>query len=228
MKPLLPLPIEKKIARHVVLQRHYMKTYPNGARLNLGLFDDRKLAGICVLGYSSQTQRKVEKLVTGLHKDQYIEMQRLWISDDYGNNTESLALSKIMRLLRDRYGAQLVITHSGGCKNDCGIVYQASGWLYFGCTECNDFYKTTRGEYKNIAAALIYGRVQGKNKTPQQIGEELFGAGQIVKSFRYNYAYPIHKGIRRRLGKIALPYPKTSAVFRRDQKWVINGVGEGR
>jgi hypothetical protein len=224
----MPRPIDKTIARRVVLQRHYMKTYPNGAFLNLGLFDAEKLVGICVLGYSAQTERKVKKLQTGLSKKQYLEMQRLWISDDYGNNTESMALSKIMRVLRDRYNMQLIYTHAGGCKNDCGIVYQASGWLYLGRTECNDFYRTVRDEYKNIAAALIYGRVQSKNKTKQEIGEELFGPGQIVKSYRYSYVYPIHKGIRRRLTRIAQPFPKTSDVFRRNQQWIDNGAGEGR
>ena len=67
-------------------------------------------------------------------------MQRLWISDDYGHNSESYVLALTMKLLKEKTDLKVVFTHAGGCKNDCGIVYQASAWLYFGKDVCNDFY----------------------------------------------------------------------------------------
>ena len=154
-------------------------------------------------------------------------MQRLWISDNYGNNTESYMLAKIMDKIKQDYKIRIVITHSGGCKDDCGIVYQASGWLYFGCSKCDDFYLTDKGEYKNMVAAMRFGRITVKNKTKQNIGYELFGSGKVIESHRYFYAYPLDKSIRRRLNKTALDFPKTSKVFRKNQEWIIGDSSGG-
>lgn len=212
-------PIARADAKRVVMAKHYMKTFPQGAKLHFGVFDGRKVVGVCVLGYSTGTHSKVKRLTTGLSQRQYIEMQRLWISDTYGHNTESNVLGKLMKALK-KAGLKIVVTHAGGCKNDCGFVYQASAWLYFGREECRDFYLTEKGEYRNTVAALRFGRIKAKGKTPQQVGEALFGPGKVVESWRYLYAYPIDKGIRRRLSKQQQPFPKVSAEYRFEQKWV--------
>jgi len=218
---------DRATAKQVCETRHYMRTYPQGAKVNIALMDSGRLVGIVVFGYSSQTDKKVAKLAYGVDRSQYLEMQRLWISDEYGHNTESFVLSRVLKKLQTDLNLELVVTHAGGCKDDCGIVYQASGWLYFGAQPSSDFYLTEAGEYKNIIAPMRFGRVDAKNKTPQQVGEELFGPGQIIDAHRYFYAYPLNKGMRRRLTKEQLPFPKTSAIFRRDQKWVAQGGSAG-
>lgn len=222
IKNLIVKPIARDAAKKIVVANHYMKTFPSGSHFHFGIFDktNNRVAGVAVFGYSSSTDNKVLNIVEGLKKNEYVEMQRLWISDQFGHNAESYVLGLIINLLKTKTNVKVVFTHAGGCKNDCGIVYQASSWLYFGKEPCNDFFLTKNGEYKNIVAALRFGRVKAKGKTPDEIGIELFGDGAIVKSFRYKYIYPIHKGIRRRLQKISLPYPKDSAAFRKNQKWV--------
>jgi hypothetical protein len=211
---------ERAVAKQVCETRHYMRTYPQGAKVNIAIMDGKRVVGICVFGYSSATEQKVARIAYGISRHQYLEMQRLWISDDYGHNTESWSLARIIRKLHSDYDLKCIVTHAGGCKDDCGIVYQASGWLYFGSSKCDDFYLTEAGEYKNMVAALRFGRASAKGKTKQQVGEELFGPGSVVNAHRYFYVYPIDKAIRRRLTKVAQPYPKQSAVFRRDQQWV--------
>ena len=222
-------PIAPKDARRLVVENHYMKTYPSGARLNLGIFDieSGRAVGVMVFGYSTATESKVLKYCSNLKKTDYLEMQRLWISDVYGANSESYILAKAIKILKNHYKMKVIVTHSGGCKNDCGIVYQASGWLYFGREVCRDFYLTESGEYKNIIAAMRFGRVSVKGKTRDEIGAELFGPGEIIDSYRYLYLYPIDRGIRRRLQKQAQPYPKTSKQFRRNQAWVKPQQGDG-
>lgn len=215
-------PVSHKVAKSVVLANHYMKTFPNGVKLSIGMFDKQtgKIEGICVFGYSGSTEAKVKKILPRIKKSEFLEMQRLWISDNYGHNTESYMLSKIFKLIKEKTDIKVVLTHAGGCKNDCGIVYQASAWLYFGRTKCNDFYLTTGGEYKNMASALRFGRIKPEGRTRHEIGFELFGKGRAIDSYRYTYLYVIDKGIRRRLSKISLPYPKDSDHFRRHQEWV--------
>jgi hypothetical protein len=133
---------------------------------------------------------------------------------------ESFVLGKIYSLFKKNTKVKILITHAGGCKNDCGIIYQASSWLYFGKSKCEDFYLTEKGEYKNIIAPMRFGRVPKGVKGAQNIGEALFGKGEIIKSFRYLYIYPLNKGIRAFLEKKCLDYPKDSSVFRKNQKWI--------
>lgn len=213
--------IARRQAAAVVRRWHYMRTFPQGARVNFGFVDPRgNVVGLCVYGYSSATDAKVQGLGVELQREHYLEMQRLWVSDDYGHNSESWLFGRMFARLRRDFGLRLAITHAGGCKDDCGIVYQASNWLYFGASKCSDFYLTAAGEYKNTVAALRFGRVNGKGKTAQQVGEELFGPGQAVEAHRYLYAYPLDRRLRRQLAPKALPYPKSSKRFRRDQQWV--------
>jgi len=223
IKNLIVKPINRKDAKNVVIKNHYMKTFPAGSAVHFGIFDKTtmKISGVAVFGYSSSTDKKVLALVKDLKKNEYIEMQRLWISDDFGHNAESYVLGLLMSAFKQKTSVKVVFTHAGGCKKDCGIVYQSSSWLYFGKEVCNDFYETTKGEYKNIIAALKFGRVKANGRKPAEIAKELFGEGHIIHSFRYSYIYPIHKGIRRRLEKISMPYPKDSETFRKDQKWVV-------
>lgn len=219
--------ITNKDARAIVVRQHYMKTWPQGAKISFGVFYNGRCDGVLVFGKSTGTRARVEKVARGLDDDQFIEMQRMWIRDNLGHNTESFVLAQVMKLLKAQTNLRLVITHAGGCKNDCGIVYQSSAWLYFGAEKCDDFYLTDAGQYRNIIAAMRFGRVTAAGKTNQEIGHELFGPGAIVDAWRYHYAYPLDKGLRRKLQSLTMPYPKTSADYRFNQEW-IKGAGEGR
>lgn len=217
--------IDRKSAAAMCRHFHYMGTYPSGFTINYGVFlDDKKCVGVCVFGQSIYSTEKANKILSQvgivLKKDMIIEQMRMWIDDVCGNNSESHVMSIIMKHLKKHTPFKVVITHSGGCKNDCGIVYQAAGWLYFGKDVCNDFYKTKEGKYKNIVAEVVFGRVkQRKGMTPQEIGQQAFGDGAIVEAFRYRYIYPLDRGIRRKLMAICLPFEKTSEHFRANQKW---------
>lgn len=231
VRDLVVQPIALADAKPVVLRHHYMQTWPQGARLALGVWHPptahSMLLGVLVFGYSTATEAKVARLVAGLKRDEYLEMQRMWISDRLGHNVESRVLSLAMIRLRTESHVRLVVTHAGGCKNDCGIVYQASAWLYFGRDRCTDFYLTASGAYKNLVAGMRFGRVDAKGRTRQQVGEALFGPGRIVEAWRYHYAYPVDRGLRRRLAPRAQAYPKDSERYRFNQSWQ-DGAGEGR
>lgn len=219
LKDLQVVVINAAIAKKYILQYHYMRTFPNPV-VCFGVLYQKKLCGVVSFGYSTYTAEKVARIYPGLKKSEIIELQRMNVSDLLGHNTESWVMSQIYRLFKANTEVRLILTHAGGCKNDCGILYQCSNWLYFGKEKCNDFYLTKAGEYKNIVAPRRYGQVPIHVKTPQQTGEYLYGEGEIVDSWRYFYVYPIDKKIRKAIESRALPYPKDSAKFRKDQKWV--------
>ena len=210
--------IASATAKAYTIRNHYMKTFPI-PKVCFGVFYKGKLNGVITFGLSTSTKQKVEKMIPKIQDDEFIEMQRMNISDVLGANAESFVLGKIYELFKKNTKIKVLITHAGGCKNDCGIVYQSSSWLYFGKEKCDDFYLTEAGEYKNIIAPMRFGRVPKGIKGPQNIGEALFGKGKIINSFRYFYFYPLNKGLRSYLEKKALPYPKDSLNFRKNQEW---------
>ena len=197
-----------------------MKTWPQGAKVAFGLMFEGKCVGVMVSGYASATERKIKKHCHNIARNQYIELQRTWISDAMGHNSESWMMARAMAILR-KMGVWLVLTHSGGCKDDVGFIFQASGWLYFGCEPCSDFFLTAAGEYKNMVSAMRFGRVPKPilSQGAQSIGEHLFGAGRVVNARRHLYLYPIRRSIRRRLTKLALAPPKDPAEYRYKQQW---------
>lgn len=207
-------------AKRITVLMHYMKTWPQGVTHAYGMFFQKKCVGVMVLGISATTAKKVAKYCNKIKSGQYIELQRTWISDTMKHNAESWMMSRVMKDLK-RLGAWLVITHSGGCKDDVGFIFQASGWLYFGFDPCKDFFLTSSGEYKNIGSAMRYGRVPNEiaRQGGQKAGEYLYGKGEIIEARRHHYVYPIHRGLRRRLRKLALPFPKDPAIFRHNQSW---------
>ena len=221
LKDIVVKVIDRKSAKDYTINNHYMKTFPN-PKVCFGVFYKRKLSGVVTFGYSPSTENKIKKIVN-LDKNEIIEMQRMNLSDTLLHNAESYVLGKIYSLFKANTKIKLLITHSGGCKNDCGIVYQSSSWLYFGKEKCDDFYLTEKGEYKNIIAPMRFGRVPKGIKGGQNVGEHLFGKGKIINSFRYLYLYPIQKGLRKYLEKKAKAYPKDSEVFRKEQKWITGG-----
>lgn len=214
-------PIGKRAAKRIVIENHYMKTWPMGNLLSLGVWYDDHVKGVMVFGKSSGTNKKVKLFDNRIAKNEIIEMQRMWLSDDLGHNAESKSLGLAMKLFK-KYSPEIKViwTYAGGCKNDCGIVYQASGFCYLGSEPCNDFYLTSKGEYKNLISAKRFGRVPKDLKTNEDIGKHLFGNGKMIKSKRYYYFYPVDKAIRRIMKKKSKPFPKDSLNWRKDQKWI--------
>jgi len=146
-----------------------------------GVFYDSMLCGVITFGFSTATKEKIKKIIPNILDGEFIEMQRMNLLDVLGMNAESYVLGKIYELFKKNTEIKVLITHAGGCKNDCGIIYQSSGWLYFGKEKCEDFYLTSAGEYKSIVAPMRFGRVKKGIKGGQAIGEYLFGKGKKIK-----------------------------------------------
>ena len=200
LKDIVVKVIDAKLAKTYTIKYHYMKTFPI-PKVCFGVFYKNRLSGVLTFGLSTSTKEKIKKIIPKIEDDEFIEMQRMNILDTLGMNVESFVLGKVYELFKKNTKVKVILTHAGGCKNDCGIVYQSSSWLYFGKDKCEDFFLTKTGEYKNIIAPIRFGRVPKDIKGTQKIGEYLFGEGEIIKSYRYLYLYPLNKGLRNFLEK---------------------------
>ena len=215
--------IDRDSAKKCVLKNHYMKTFPAGAKIYIGVIHEGfdGLVGVAVFGSSTGTNAKIKLFPDNIESKNIIEMQRLWISDEMGHNAESKTLSLCMDMFKKSLPViKVVWTYAGGCKDDCGIVYQSSGFQFLGSEPCDDFYLTENGEYKNIINALRFGKGPKGEKDRKKIAEHLWGKGEFIKAHRHFYFYAICKKTRRLMENKTKAFPKHSAKYRLNQSWV--------
>lgn len=196
-------PIDKRRAREVTIANHYSKTWNDGlfGLYCFGVHDPQGLAGAIVFGRMQNPASWAS--VADLSPEGITELNRMWIDDRLGPNTETAALSRCMRWLRHHSPAQLVQTFADG-RLGCGTVYKAANFGYYGYDESVFFdrpatkqtYHCTPFSNTRQARAMV-----ARN--------HLLVTGQLrAFSVRtYRYLYPLTRYAGRRIVLERQPYP---------------------
>jgi hypothetical protein len=115
----------KAFCQTIVSERHYSK------RLGIfwegfALIEDGEVAGVCVFG---QPAAMIQKHAFRDRDFRLYELTRLvvWSED---KNARSFLISKSLKMLKEKHSA--VISYADSKMGHCGIVYQATNWIYTG------------------------------------------------------------------------------------------------
>ena len=120
------LPISRKTAIPMIVDKHYLKRIPPISRA-FGLYQENNLLGVITYGVSASTT--LRKGVCGAdNADNVYELTRLWISDDAPFNGESYLISHSIKKL----DKEIIVTFAEIQQGHLGIVYQASNFIYCG------------------------------------------------------------------------------------------------
>lgn len=124
-------PIEKKLAKELIIEHHYSHKWTS-CRYALGLFHNEELVGVAVYGFP--VGRRVVKSVSELlENNEVLELTRLWVADSEGKNTESYFLGQTFKWLRaNAPDVKVLISYSDPMYGHVGTIYQATNWLYQG------------------------------------------------------------------------------------------------
>ena len=135
--------ISKKIAKNMIVKHHYSHTWTM-CRYALGIFyetdnqhsffdeKEEKLAGVAVYGYPVG-RSAAASISPEVKQEEVLELTRLFIFDDYGKNTESVAISKTFKWLqKNAPEIKALISYSDPEQGHMGIIYQATNWMYQG------------------------------------------------------------------------------------------------
>src|SRR5699024_11902397 len=122
--------IPKKDAKALILEKHYSRSWSVLFGIyNYGIKRDGKLLGVASYGYLMNPQSF--KNVADLEPGQVVELNRLWIDDRLGKNTETWLMAEAhKRLLRDT-PVRLVQSFADG-RLGVGTIYQAANFGYYG------------------------------------------------------------------------------------------------
>lgn len=201
--------IDKATARELIVANHYSGTWNTAfGTFSFGLFYAGDLVG--ALAYGNPMNTGSVGSLADLPPDSVTELNRMWISDTLGPNTETAALSRTMRWLKRHAGIQLVQTFADG-RLGCGTVYKAANFGYYGHSETLFFLNRDTGEAEHGTQFTITGdsRRFGEFPRPMVARNLRLIAGDLeaftVKTYRY--LYPLTRYARRRILLKQEPYP---------------------
>lgn len=132
--------IPRDTANDMIVRNHYSKKYYNATYIHLGIFSDAALMGVLQFGYA-MNPASGGSVVTGTEMDQYLELNRMWVSDEMPRNSESMAISYAIRYIRGKYRrVKWIQSFADERCGGFGIVYQAANFDYYG-EHTSDFYE---------------------------------------------------------------------------------------
>lgn len=194
--------IDRDKANRIIVENHYSKKYYNASYIHFGVFIDNELLGVLQFGYA-MNPASAGSVVSNTELNEYLELNRMWIDDKAGRNSESRSISYCIKYIKKKYPKIKWIQSFADERCGCfGIVYQAANFEYYG-EHTSIFWELdgivyhnslmTRDPKLSKAAAVIQ---TGKDKA---ISYEL-------RQFRYLYFIDKREKINCLLTK--KPYPK--------------------
>ena len=195
------------LARQVIIQHHYSHKVVNNSYLHLAVYREGVFEGVLQWGYALQHAR-AGYVVEGTVQGQYLELNRMWLSDDAPRNSESRAISYALKYIRQACpGVAWVQSFADERCKGLGVVYQACSFLYLGAH--NSIFYLLDGEvYHKLNAS-----VKGRGGRAAYLQENLHRA-QKVQWRQFRYIRFLKTDWRKRLRLPVLPYPKPHCPVR--------------
>jgi hypothetical protein len=197
-------PINYQTASRIVETYHYAHRVPSIV-LAIGMYVDDVLAGVITYGIPPNRN------VLGCCGEEYIpnalELNRLFVFDWAGRNSESWLVGQSFRWLRET-DYFILVSYADSGYNHTGYIYQATNWFYTGLSA---------GDTEWIISGKVYHRKNVYNEFGTSSKRELEGQGHKViirkQGDKHRYVYFLgsktqRKNLRELLKWDVLPYPK--------------------
>ena len=196
--------IPAKCAREIIINNHYSKRVVNNSYLHLGVFIEGKQVGVLQFGYALNP-RKVGHIVKDTAIGEYLELNRMWLSDEAPRNSESQAIAYAIRYIKKVM--PMVAWIQSFADERCGgwgVVYQASNFLYCGF-HYTKFYELDGNTYHEM---LLTAHAKGGGRG-RYLRKNLHRAVKH-KLRQFRYIFFVKNYWRSRLRFPVLPYPKNT------------------
>jgi hypothetical protein len=125
--------IERQVANDIIVKNHYSKKFYNATYIHLGVYFNDKLMGVLQYGYA-MNPASMSSVVESTSIDEYLELNRMWLSDDILiNYAESQAISFSVKYIKRKFPKiKWIQSFADERCGGFGIVYQASSFNYYG------------------------------------------------------------------------------------------------
>jgi hypothetical protein len=199
-------PINYETAAKMVKKYHYAHRVPSIV-MSIGMYVDSVLAG-CIT-YGIPPNRNVLLCCGEEFESRALELNRLFIHDWAGRNSESWLIGQSFKWLQNTTDYVLLISYADPEHDHTGYIYQATNWLYTGTGA------------KSKSDVFVNGRKISEKHLFNLYGtrrrEKLRSMGlkiqDIISEGKHRYVYFLgtrrqRRELRRALKWPVLPYPK--------------------
>jgi hypothetical protein len=141
--------VSAAFAKDIIRRFHYSRRVVNNSYLHLGVYIGGEFRGVLSFGYALCPARAC-KVVAGTVQGQYLELNRMWLSDEAPHSSESRAISYAVKYIR--VACPTVAWIQSYADERCGgygVVYQAANFLYIGCHKTT-FYELDGETYHDM------------------------------------------------------------------------------
>ena len=179
------LEIERAKAVKIVKENHYSKKVYAGSSIHLGVFVYSKLVGVLQYG-AALNPASGASLVSGTEIYNYLELNRMWISDEATGYPESRAVSASIKYIRGKYPkVKWIQSFADERCGGFGIVYQACSFLYFG-EHTSEFWELDGEVFHNIQMTIGENDKKRYNNTVRKLQSNKDRATKMtLRQFRY-------------------------------------------
>lgn len=193
--------IDSGICNQIIVKNHYSHKTATDSHtiLHLGIFFDGVLVGAMQYGLAMNPQ-SCSVIVKDTLVDEYFELNRLWIDDCCGKNTESTIIGLSFKLIAKLYPKVKWIQSFADGRVGVGTIYQASNFLYCGSHK-QDFLVLDgvlhhAGKFRNHTKSFGRRYSNLRKSLPKQSFQQ------------YRYIYFLKPEFRSDLLLKVLPFPK--------------------
>jgi hypothetical protein len=202
--------IPQSLARDIITKNHYSHKFgATHGTISFGLFRGGKLLGVAAYG-AMMVPNSYKKISTCLKKNEIIELNRMWISDELGKNAESILISSSIKLIKRLHKHIKVIQSFADGRLGVGTIYKASNFRFFGFHTSKFLQQVETGEVFHKLPFTDTNKAELMMKRNRYYLDKKLEAFE-VKTYRYIYAldkrchinlkeysYPLYeKGVRK-------------------------------
>lgn len=194
--------IDFETAKDMIIKNHYSKKWNTSfGKINIGIFKEGRLLGAAVFG--NLMNPNSYKNITDYGEGSVIELNRLWVDDELGMNTETIFISSSFKIIKQDYPDIRFVQSFADGRLGNGTIYRASNFRYFGYEETLFYEDKETGE--------VFHKVPLENtKRPLgMLSKNVRYLNGMLKPFKvktYKYIYPLYKRDKIKLKE--LPYPE--------------------
>lgn len=217
-------PISRADSNRVIAALHYSGTSPRNTQVHLGVFLDGRCGGAIELGPPID-RRKLIGLVSGTKWNEFIELNRMAFADWLPRNSESRALSVMLRWLRKTYPhLKWIVSFADGTQCGDGTIYRASGFVLTQVQKNNTILRLPDGKTVALHSTMRTrpSRIVAKKKLDHQpVKDEAWWrkhGAEPMPGFQLRYLAFLDPGARARLSCPVLPFSEIDRLGARMHK----------
>lgn len=186
-------PIDRELAKKICVENHYSKKWNTSfGKYNFGIFkasNPYHCLGVAVFG-NMMLPSSYKKINSKVEPDNIVELNRLWIDDELGHNTETVFLSLCFKYFKTHVKTVKIVQSFADGRLGCGTIYKASNFKYYG------FHETLFHEDVVTKEVIHDVNLHNTARLIKMIGENIGYIRNHLRSFHvktYRYLYYLDK-----------------------------------